>query len=1435
MVPLGGILACGTMLLVAGTTYAQGVETGSLEDDWRALIALYNATNGNDWTTNDNWSTSTSEVPTDYEINEWHGVTVESERVVRLELRDNNLRGGLPEDLGSLTALRYLDLQENGLFSRVPATVGELASLEELHLDLNSLYGRIPAELGKLSRLERLSLGSNDFSGTIPDELGNLRSLTHLSLGSNGLRGQIPSSLGQATNLVFLVLGINNLSGPIPAELGSLNRLAVLSLQLNRLSGSLPAELAGLKNLHTLILAQNSLQGRIPAWIGDLKNLNYLALDRNRFSGRVPDELGDLAKLGWLDIRANLLVGELPADLTRIPELKRFFWGEQELCAPITASFQAWLDRIQYTSGSNCAPESGIIAEPAVLSVLEGDPVGSAFNVRLARRPLSDVTVAISGHEGTDVRLSTDTLTVAPGSWYVDQPVTVTAVRDADAEDDEERLVLAASGGGFGGLSDTVVVKVLDESTAAMLQVADARVSERVGWAVFRVTLSQRRTSEVTVDYATLDGTATANEDYLMASGVLQIPPGELSGEIRVFVIDDALTEPDEDFTLRLSNPQGAWLADRTAEGLILDDDTYQLSVNDVAVSEAVGEAVFAISLDRANPVQTVSVQYATADGTAISGEDYEARAGTLSFTPGVTSQTVGVPILDDDLREPSEDFSLVLSGAQNAEIARQEGLATIVDNDGESLLGIDDVVVGESTGSAVFSVTLSGQNPLEVTVDFATEDQTASAGVDYSARRGTLRFESGEAVKEIVVPILPDDLDEPDEAFLVKLVRPTRAGIEKGTGRATITDDDELPTISIRDGRAKEDAGVIQLPVQLSRASSRAVSMQFATSDGTAEAGLDYTSSRGFVIFESGSTEGVVAIRLQDDALDEEAGETFRVTLSHPINATISRGVATGTIVDNDGVPLLRVGDITVSEASGEAVFVATLSVPSAVPVTAAYRTVDGTAQAGLDYEMAAGTLAFAPGVVQERIVVRLIRDAQDWRAETFSVALLSVSNARLEDAEAEATIVEEEPVEEGVLAAHLARFARTAASHVVEAIGERLRWQELEPSCASVPADAMGMMRYANPNWDPSAGELLSGCGLVATSGALGVWGRGAFTRQSGKEDALSLNADVATGAMGVDYSWKGRLMAGLLFSHSQASGTYEAYSAEGETRSGLTGAYPYVSYRLRSGTLWAAAGLGRGQSEVLGEEKVEADLGSSLWAAGAVGTLASGQWAQLLYQADAFVTRAEAEGRAEVVVSRVRAGLEGSMVLASPLQPYLEAALRHDGGDAETGLGLELGSGVRLARPGSRLRAELRSRGLVMHADGTLSEWGVAAALRYGAQRGLGPSAEVRPIWGPAQSRGLHALWRHDTVADATGGLPGRRRVEVKFGYGMRLKKERNVARPVLAVVLRGKGRDYRLGYEVQLDNGLAFSASAAAYETDPWRPVRYGLTTGAALRW
>ena len=285
-------------------------------NDKAALMALYNATDGANWSRSDNWGTSAP-------LDQWHGVTVDTNgRVIRLELPENQLSGPIPAELGDLANLEWLDLGRNALTGSIPPELAKLTNLETLDLAYgeNALSGSIPPELGNLTNLTWLRLAGNTLSGSIPQELGQLGNLQRLDLDHNELSGSVPSWLGNLTNLHALDLAGNQLSGSIPPELGKLTNLqSWLLLFNNQLSGPIPPELGDLAKLEELILGGNQLSGPIPAELGDLANLERLWLDGNELSGPIPAELGDLANLQWLLLSGNQLSGCIPDGLRDVP------------------------------------------------------------------------------------------------------------------------------------------------------------------------------------------------------------------------------------------------------------------------------------------------------------------------------------------------------------------------------------------------------------------------------------------------------------------------------------------------------------------------------------------------------------------------------------------------------------------------------------------------------------------------------------------------------------------------------------------------------------------------------------------------------------------------------------------------------------------------------------------------------------------------------------------------------------------------------------------------------------------------------------------------------------------------------------------------------------------------------------------------------------
>jgi len=210
-------------------------------DDWKALKALYESTNGDNWDNNEGWELIKSEAPpTNCDLSIMHGINALDEydsRVERITLSGNNLVGSLPSELCLLKGLESFNLPFNQIIGEIPACIGELTELISLGLDFNQLTGSIPPELGNLPNLSFLSLFDNQLSGQIPPELGNLP-LARLELSYNLLTGEIPTGLATNGRRYVLHLRGNQLSGCIPPEFGdAFFDWTSLSLDENNLSG----------------------------------------------------------------------------------------------------------------------------------------------------------------------------------------------------------------------------------------------------------------------------------------------------------------------------------------------------------------------------------------------------------------------------------------------------------------------------------------------------------------------------------------------------------------------------------------------------------------------------------------------------------------------------------------------------------------------------------------------------------------------------------------------------------------------------------------------------------------------------------------------------------------------------------------------------------------------------------------------------------------------------------------------------------------------------------------------------------------------------------------------------------------------------------------------------------------------------------------------
>ncbi|MFC1569920.1 leucine-rich repeat domain-containing protein [bacterium] len=356
-----------------------------LEKDSLALVALYNSTDGPNWTDNSNWLTEP--------VDTWYGITVDEGRVTEVNLTKNNLDGFIPEEIGDLTGLTVLYLHNNQLNNTIPAQIGNLINLNRLFLSNNQLDGSIPGELGNLVNLTSLYLQYNLLTNSLPPQLADMSSLLQLWVDHNQLTGSIPTELGDFEKLNVLSLGENQFIGSIPAEIGNISSLTQLDLSDNQLTGAIPTELGNLTNLTRLNLSNNQLDGFIPPDLGDLMKLNLLAVGQNQLTGPVPAQLWNLTNLVNLNLRDNQLTGSISSEISGLINLALLFIQNNALTDLPDLSTLVNLKRLEMENNRFVFDDIEPNLWISDLTYSPQDSVGEEQNVKVIED--SDVTLSV--------------------------------------------------------------------------------------------------------------------------------------------------------------------------------------------------------------------------------------------------------------------------------------------------------------------------------------------------------------------------------------------------------------------------------------------------------------------------------------------------------------------------------------------------------------------------------------------------------------------------------------------------------------------------------------------------------------------------------------------------------------------------------------------------------------------------------------------------------------------------------------------------------------------------------------------------------------------------------------------------------------------------------------------------------------------------------
>ena len=1023
------------------------------------------------------------------------------------------------------------------------------------------------------------------------------------------------------------------------------------------------------------------------------------------------------------------------------------------------------------------------------LTVPEG---GTAqFGFKLNTRPRHPVLVGFSQGKGdTDLRSGSSSVWVLPDQWGNAYFVTVRAYQDDDNVDGERIFETFANSAdpqysvhpGFGSLTmpDLKVVEADDE-----LQIGHATASPLAGLTLFDngdggrdvaalaagTTLGARTSERLNIRAETRAGAAIGSV-RLELSGAVSASRTENHAPYALFGDRGGRALPAGTYMIVATPYPEANLGGTPGPGLsvtftVAAGDTRGPSVEVTSRAAAPVSERFEVTVRFSAPVTGLEVsELAIANGRAmgIAGlTDADGRVTEYSVlvepdTDAGGEVTVRVPagVAADAAGNPN-----TASGTFRIAIAprlRVTGFTLYDHETGSDVRGLSNGAEIPAQSSSRLNVRAAASGPV-ASVRLELSGRAAASATENAApwylfgdrgNRGARAFPAG--------------------TYTVTATPYPEANLGGTAGQALSVSFTVKPhELSVADARAEEGTdATVDFTVTLAPSSPAAVTVEYATSDGTATAGADYTAQSGTLTFARGETSKTVSVAVLDDSHDEGA-ETFTLTLSNASGASIADGTATGTIENADPMPqawIARFG-----------------------------RTV---AEQVVDSVQARLTAPRTPGAEVSLAGQRIGGSAS------------GAGSAALRD--------------DAAGGAALGAAGETEAQARLGALSDWLRGETGEDR-----ARRLGSRTVSDR--DLLTGTSFALAAEAAGGGVAGLWGRGAITGFDGREGDLTLDGEVGSVMLGADWA-RDAWTAGLMLSHSRGTGSYRG-AGEGKVESDLTGLYPYGRYALNERvTLWGVAGYGAGSLTLTPKDKpaIETDMDLAMGAVGVRGVVVQAPaegGPELAVKSDGLFVRTTSEAvrggdsntgnlaAAEADVTRLRLGLEGTwrgLKLGSgELTPRLEIGVRHDGGDAETGFGVDLGGGLAWSDPASGVTAEVSGRGLLTHEAGGFREQGYSGALTWdpGQGTGRGPKLTLTQTMGASATGGMDALLGRGAVAGLAANDNGddlrRRRLEVKLGYGLSAFGDRFTSTPELGLGLSDTGRDYSLGWRLGLAQG------------------------------
>ena len=1328
-----------------------------------------------------------------------------------------------------LAGLRgQLRLDGNGISSLKAGDFAGLSKLTEIWLDNNQLAS-LPSDLfDGLPALEILQLGGNQLDNLQSDVFDGLPALWFLDLSNNRLTRLSAGAFNGLPALEKLVLGANPLStlpvdvfdglsalwfldledlqlSALPAEVfDGLTALEELNLEANRLSALPAGVFDGLSSLTKLTLMANQLTSLPEDVFGGLSALTALRLDQNRLSSLPADLFEGLSSLQELWLHTNRLTSAgLPSDVfDGLSSLFRLVLRTNRLTTLPDGLFDG-------LSALTIIELYGNPVDPMVVAVsLEkvGNhgfkataPAGAPFTMAL---PVSVTNGSIDGGAAT--------LTIPAGA-VESAPLTVTRTAGTAAG------VTADIGPSLPALPPRHLGYALAKAPGLPLEVLPEPVSAP------RIDGLPQVGNALEVSFAEPPAGALAYQ-WLRGSEVIDgaaartyVPTvGDVGSRLSVRVDRGGVS---------ITSPATAPVWPAPANPPLADGEEELLSATVTLGSHQFPFWVAGYGRIRGEPFGEMDVT-SFEDGGAMyvidaffvnsRGVFGLAAGSTLPDASGLVAYWNGYripeleahtgnggkspPMLMGPTPQPKTEYSRYEGGASDgirvAVSLRRAGTTDTIIKDDELTARFEDLPAehdGESafTFRIAFSERVSWMNGRRLREDVvAVAGGRATSAGRVNRRRDLWELKVEPDSHEAVGVHLPETTDcATDGAVCTSDGRPLSHALS-----ATVAGPAGL---SVADAEADEAAGAtMRFAVTLDRTAVRTVTVDWTTADGTARAGDDYAAAEGTLTFAPGERSKTVAVTVFDDSVDD-GGETFGLLLSNPSGARLADAEGIGTIHNAD--PLPQVWLVRFSR-------------------TAADQAIDAIGE-------------------------RFENPGGDSHA-TFAGRRLWNGGGP--------------PVSAGAGAGGSRRpFGTTGQHGTLETPGTGMT---AGPRPASVQGGMANGGMHATGGYRPTLRDLLIGSSFRLSAGHAGgdgesrrltAWGRASAAGFDGVSAGVSINGEVATFLLGADAAWN-RWLAGVSVAHSVGAGAFRGIGG-GELDSTLTAVHPYVRYRV-TGRLTAWGVLGYGAGDLTLETAGSAwrtDTSMRMAAAGARGVFLGGGGLELAAKMDARVTHigsgaAVGEtgllGAASGGTSRLRLLLEGSRSFGfgetRTLTPTLELGVRRDGGDAETGAGVDIGGSLRYVDAALGLTIDAGGRYLAAHEDDAYREWGASASIRIDpGTPGRGLTLAFAPSWGAAAAGGAERLWLladARELADGGDAADAGLRLDANVGYGVGAFRGWGGMLPFAGLRLAGPGRDWRAGVKWTLGENAAFGFEATRRDS-PMAPPGHGIVFQAALRW